>query len=54
VQEEVHRLGGPPEDYKSDSHEFEKIRLITHDLPRLSPSKKLDTPKSQQNLTAGE
>jgi predicted Zn-dependent protease len=54
VQEEVHRLGGPPEDYKSDSHEFEKIRLITHDLPRLSPSKKLDAPKSQQNLTAGE
>jgi predicted Zn-dependent protease len=54
VQEEVHRLGGPPEDYKSDSHEFEKIRLIAHDLPQLSPSKKLDAPKNQQNLTAGE
>jgi predicted Zn-dependent protease len=54
VQEEVHRLGGPPNDYKSDSREFQKIRLLAHDLPQPPPSKKLDAPKNQQNLTAGK
>jgi predicted Zn-dependent protease len=49
VQEEVHRLGGPPEGYQSVSHEFDRIRLMAHDLPEPPPSKKLDAPKNQQN-----
>jgi predicted Zn-dependent protease len=34
VQEEVRRLGGPPENYKTDSSEFEQVRHIVHDLPQ--------------------
>jgi predicted Zn-dependent protease len=49
IQEEVQRLGGPPENYKSDSREFDQVRLMAHDLPQPSPSKKLDAPKNQQN-----
>jgi predicted Zn-dependent protease len=49
VQEEVHRLGGPPQGYKSDSREFEQVRLMAHDLPQPPPSKKLDALKNQHN-----
>jgi beta-barrel assembly-enhancing protease len=38
VQEEVRRLGGPPESYRTDTSEFEQIRHIVHDLPQ--PPKK--------------
>lgn len=34
VQEEVRRLGGPPEDFKTDTSEFDQIRHIVHDLPQ--------------------
>lgn len=33
VLEEVRRMGGPPADYRTDSPEFEKMRLAAHDLP---------------------
>ena len=49
IQEEVYRLGGPPDGYKSDSREFEQVRLMAHDLPLPPPSKKLEALKNQHN-----
>jgi len=34
VLEEVRRMGGPPAGYRTDSPEFEKMRLAAHDLPQ--------------------
>lgn len=45
VLEEVRRMGGPPAGYVSDSPEFEKMRLIAHDLP--DPPKKRAEPSDR-------